>query len=72
MNTMWKNVLAFGIGYFIARNFILDKGTAKYLKEESKVIDKIRNRLHNFIKNQSTEDIDDDEVSKTVMQITKI
>ena len=66
LETMFKNVLIFGAGIFVARWYYLQNGT-----KESEAIDKIRNNLHDFIKGISPE-AKDVEIADKVKEITDV
>jgi|SaaInlStandDraft_3_1057020.scaffolds.fasta_scaffold109019_2 hypothetical protein len=65
-----KYALCFAAGFFIARYVIVKKGSDKYLKEEGKALDKIRNSVHDWIAQNTN--LGDAEIGDEVLKITKV
>ena len=69
MNENVKYLFCLVAGFLIARYVITSKGSKKYLQEESEAIDKIRNKLHDYLARNTN--MGDKDISDDVLIITK-
>ena len=69
MTGLLKNVAIFGVGFVAARYLLLGKRKDEYLRIEKETIDKIQNKMHDWLKSLDS-NADDFEISKVVYEVT--
>lgn len=69
MTGLLKNGLIFGAGFLVARYILLGKRRDEYVRIEKETIDKIQNRMHEWLKGIYPE-ADDLEIGETVLHVT--
>lgn len=69
MDNIVKVGLSFAVGFLVARYILLGKYKNEYVKVEAETIDKIQNKLHDFLKGMFP-DATDQEVAEAVLSVT--
>lgn len=67
---MLKNLLFFGVGWFVCRHFMLSQTKEEYLEKEELLIDRVQNKVHDLIKKVAPQ-YDDRQIGEMVIKATE-
>ena len=67
---MLKNLLFFGIGFFVCRRLMLSQTKEEYLEKEEVFLDRIQNKVHDLIKKVAPQ-YNDKQVGEMVIEATE-